>query len=113
MSELPKIDLPRSRYRGPVAKVCTVEGLFSPSDFIEGFVKVKRGFLSKRKKHNIAIFNLKIIVGSTDLEFEFQSLDGRSYSESTSKVNVIWGDVEVPFSQTHSGSNPGGGNGTS
>lgn len=98
MSELPKTDLPPSRYRGPVTKVCTVKGLFSPDDFIKDFVKVKRSFLGKRKKHDIAVFNLKVIVGSADLEFEFQSLDGRSYTESTSKVNVMWSDVEVPFS---------------
>lgn len=101
MSELPKTDLPRSKHRGPVTKVCTVEGLFSPTDFIKEFKKVGRSFLGKRKKHDIAMFNLKIIVGSADLEFEFQSIDGkRSYSQGTSKVNVIWSDVEVPLAVT-------------
>jgi hypothetical protein len=93
MSELPRSDLPRSKPRGPVTKVCTVEGLFSPTDFNHDFKKVRSNVLRKRKKHDIAMFNLRIIVGSTDLEFVFMSLDGRSYSQNTPKVNVIWGDI--------------------
>lgn len=93
--------LPSSKHHGPVTKVCTVEGLFSPNDFNHGFVKVRRSLLGKRKKHDIASFILKIMVGSTDLEFEFMSLDGqRTYSETTSKVNVIWEDVEASVSPT-------------
>lgn len=98
MSELPKSILPSSKHRGPVTKVCTVEGLFSPSDFIHDFVRVRKSLLGRRKKHDIATFALKVIVGSTDLEFEFVSLDGRSYSETTSKVNVIWDEIEAPGS---------------
>lgn len=101
MSELPKSILPPSKHRGPVTKVCTVEGLFSPNDFIHDFAKVKRNLFGRRKKHNIATFVLRIIVGSTDLEFEFVSADGqRTYSETTSKVNVIWDNAEVPASST-------------
>lgn len=97
MSELPKSNLSASRHRAPVTKVCTVEGNFQLGEIREeDFVKVKKrrfDFGSKQKDHDIAEFDLRVIVGSTDLAFEFVSLDGRKYSEEASRINVTWDNV--------------------
>lgn len=95
MSELPISNLSESRHRAPVTKVCTVEGNFRRSEIREeDFIKVKKSLFGKQKNHDIANFNLRIIVGSTDIAFEFVSLDGRKYSEEASRINVIWDNVE-------------------
>ena len=61
----------------------------------EQFKYVKKTF-SKHKEHHIAEFDLKVIVGTTELEFELVSMDGRRYSQNTAKVQVTWADVPAP-----------------
>jgi hypothetical protein len=96
MSELPARQLPHSMLRGPCTKLCVVTGRFGSADFSrEQFKYVKKTF-SKHKEHHIAEFDLKVIVGTTELEFELVSMDGRRYSQNTAKVQVTWADVPAP-----------------
>lgn len=90
MSELPASLLPNSKERGPVNDICVVEGTFLAGDL----TAAKKGIFGWQKKHNMVHLNLRVTVGSTDLEFELESLDGRTYSDNPSKVKVHWDEVK-------------------
>lgn len=97
MSELPASLLPNSKQRGPVHDICMVEGTFLAGDL----AAAKKGIFGWQKRQSIVHLNLRVTVGSTDLEFELESLDGRTYSDNPSKVKVNWDEVKTPgaFSQ--------------
>lgn len=98
-SDAPAKALPRSLRHDGVERLCTLRFRFSEQDFRQssshqGF-RLERSFLSRRRDHYIAEFNLRIIVGSTDLKFEIETMDGRKLNMAEARVEVEWEETEI------------------
>ena len=98
MSENPAKDLPPSLGYERVERLCTVTAKFGREDFqpatkslsAKPFKRRRGGLFSKEKAHYIADFNLKVVIGSTDLSFEVVSKDGRKYNQNHVNIKVDW-----------------------
>lgn len=111
MSELPADSLPKSMKRNEmeVSPVCTIRAHFSEDDFDDRSHRNSRNggsapfklqkpnlFRGTRgREHYVAEFNLRILIGSTDLKFSLEGKNGRKFNQNDASVAVEWHDAVV------------------
>jgi len=86
MSTLPPEQLPRSLKHNGAKTICALESVLSGVD-----MKLKnRHWYNLGPQYFRADFNVKVIIGAADLQFQFRSKEDQPFSRQHDAITVKW-----------------------